>query len=154
MASYEKVRGGKFSFKGGGDLGVSVNKQKKKKKKSDKNLPAAGLDLDARAREEGEGAPEASAGTGAGTGAMSVGTGIGGDPGGDAKGTYEELFPYELKRQHDGKGRSQCWGTNYREAPEVLHGYTESWKKKKAADMGIEERLDLRCGSKADKFCK
>ena len=41
-----------------------------------------------------------------------------------------------------------------REAPEVLHGYTESWKKKKAADMGIEERLDLRCGSKADKFCK
>jgi hypothetical protein len=36
----------------------------------------------------------------------------------------------------------------------VLHGYTESWKKKKAADMGIEERLDLRCGSKADKFCK
>jgi hypothetical protein len=47
---------------------------------------------------------------------MSVGTGIGGDPGGDAKGTYEELFPYELKRQHDGKGRSQCWGTNYRSA--------------------------------------
>ena len=86
--------------------------------------------------------------------ALVVGQGIGGDPGGDAKGTYEELFPYEVKRQEEGKGRSQCWGTNYRAAPEILHGYTESWKNKKSHEMSTEERLDLRCGGKADKFCK
>ena len=57
-------------------------------------------------------------------------------------------------RQEEGKGRSQCWGTNYRAAPEILHGYTESWKNKKSHEMSTEERLDLRCGGKADKFCK
>ena len=56
--------------------------------------------------------------------------------------------------QEEGKGRSQCWGTNYRAAPEILHGYTESWKNKKSHEMSTEERLDLRCGGKADKFCK
>ena len=100
--SYEKVRGGKFSFKGGGDLAVKSEKKRKKEKKRAKELAAA---MEA-ARKEG----------------LVVGQGIGGDPGGDAKGTYEELFPYEVKRQEEGKGRSQCWGTNYRAAPEILHG--------------------------------
>ena len=133
-ASYEKVRGGKLSFKGGGDLGGVTKKKKKKKKDKEKE------------GEEGK--------AGASEREMNIGQGIGGDPGGDAKGTYEELFPYEKKRQLDGKGRSICWGTNYREAPEVLHGYTESWKKKKPHEMTAEERLDLRCGSKADKYSK
>jgi hypothetical protein len=135
--SFEKVRGGKFSFKGGGDLGVKTKKKKKKEKK-------------AAAAAEGDEEAEIAALKAA----MTVGEGIGGEPGGDAKGTYEELFPYEKKRQVDGKGRSHCWGTNYREAPEVLHGYTESWKKKKQHEMTAEERLDLRCGSKADKYSK
>ena len=132
--SYDKFRGGKFSFKGGGDLGV-----KKKKKKKDKKGSSGG----------GDAAKEAALKE-----AMNVGQGIGGDPGGDAKGTYEELFPYEKNRQIEGKGRGQCWGTNYRAAPEVLHGYTESWKNKKSHEMTAEERMDLRCGSKADKYCK
>lgn len=31
----------------------------------------------------------------------------------------------------EGKGRTVCFGTNYRQAPEVLHGYNESLKGKK-----------------------
>ena len=99
-----QVRGGTFSFKGGGDLSVKSEKKRKKEKKKAKELAAA---MEA-ARKEG----------------VVVGQGIGGDPGGDAKGTYEERFPYEVKRQQEGKGRTQCWGTNYRAAPEILHGYT------------------------------
>lgn len=128
-SSYDKVRGGSLSFKNGGSL--AVKKKSKKSKKGSKSK---------------ETAAEAAA--------LSVGQGIGGDPGGDAKGTYEELFPYESKRQEEGKGRSNCWGTNYRQAPDVLHGYTTSWKGKKREEMTHEERLDLRCGSKADKFAK
>ena len=105
-SSYDKVRGGSLSFKNGGSL--AVKKKSKKSKKGSKSKEAA-----------------------AEAAALSVGQGIGGDPGGDAKGTYEELFPYESKRQEEGKGRSNCWGTNYRQAPDVLHGYTTSWKGKK-----------------------
>jgi hypothetical protein len=130
MSSYDKVRGGSLSFKNGGSLGVT----KKKKKKKDKKLAS-----DAAVEQA--------------LGEKSVGEGIGGAPGGDAKGTYEELFPAEKKRQIDAKGRSNCWGTNYREAPEVLHGYTETWKGKEKG-MSAEERLDLRAASKADKFCR
>ena len=125
----DEPRGGSLSFKNGGSL--AVKKKSKKSKKGSKSKEAA-----------------------AEAAALSVGQGIGGDPGGDAKGTYEELFPYESKRQEEGKGRSNCWGTNYRQAPDVLHGYTTSWKGKKREEMTHEERLDLRCGSKADKFAK
>ena len=118
-SSYEKVRGGSLSFKNGGTLGV-----KKKKKKKDK--AAAKAAAEAAAADEGGGER------------------IGGEVGGDAKSDYEELFPYEKKRQAEGKGRANCWGTNYREAPEILHGYTTSWKGKKASEMSAEERLDLR----------
>ena len=126
MSSYDKVRGGSLSFKNGGSLGVKKKKKKKDKKASVEGVEQALWD-------------------------KSVG-GIGGEPGGEAKGTYEELFPAEKKRQNDAKGRSVCYGTNYREAPEVLHGYTESWKGKK--NMSAEERLDLRAASKGDKFCR
>ena len=128
MSSYDKVRGGSLSFKNGGSLAV----KKKKKKTKDKKASDAALELALEERKVGEG--------------------IGGAPGGDAKSDYEELFPAEKKRQADAKGRSNCWGTNYREAPDVLHGYTESWKGKKS--MSAEERLDLRAASKADKFCR
>ena len=127
MSSYDKVRGGSLSFKNGGSLAVKKKKKKKDKKASDEALELA---LEERR----------------------VGEGIGGAPGGDAKSDYEDLFPAEKKRQADAKGRSNCWGTNYREAPDVLHGYTESWKGKKS--MSAEERLDLRAASKADKFCR
>ena len=125
MSSYDKVRGGSLSFKNGGSLAVKKKKKKKDKKASDEALELA---LEERR----------------------VGEGIGGAPGGDAKSDYEDLFPAEKKRQADAKGRSNCWGTNYREAPDVLHGYTESWKGKKS--FSAEERLDLRAASKADKF--
>ena len=127
MSSYDKVRGGSLSFKNGGSLAV-----KKKKKKKDKMASDEALELALEERKVGEG--------------------IGGAPGGDAKSDYEDLFPAEKKRQADAKGRSNCWGTNYREAPDVLHGYTESWKGKKS--FSAEERLDLRAASKADKFCR
>ena len=127
MSSYDKVRGGSLSFKNGGSLAV-----KKKKKKKDKRASDEALELALEERRVGEG--------------------IGGAPGGDAKSDYEDLFPAEKKRQADAKGRSNCWGTNYREAPDVLHGYTESWKGKKS--FSAEERLDLRAASKADKFCR
>jgi len=127
MSSYDKVRGGSLSFKNGGSLAVKKEKKKKDKRASDEALELA---LEERR----------------------VGEGIGGAPGGDAKSDYEDLFPAEKKRQADAKGRSNCWGTNYREAPDVLHGYTESWKGKKS--FSAEERLDLRAASKADKFCR
>ena len=96
MSSYDKVRGGKFSFKGGGDLSLGgVGKKKKKKKKS--------KDADALALEA------ANADGGAGE-TMQVGQGIGGDPGGDAKGKYEELFPYEAKRQAKPDGTEELLG--------------------------------------------
>lgn len=31
----------------------------------------------------------------------------------------------------EAKGRTVCFGTNYRQAPEVLHGYDQSLKGKK-----------------------
>jgi len=128
MSSYDRVRGGSLSFKNGGSLGVTKKKKKKDKKATAEAVVAQALQD------------------------TTVGEGIGGEPGGEAKGTYEDLFPAEKKRQNDAKGRSVCYGTNYREAPEVLHGYTESWKGKK--NMSAEERLDLRAASKGDKFCR
>ena len=61
--SYEKVRGGKFSFKGGGDLSVKSEKKRKKEKKKAKELAAA---MEA-ARKEGVVVGQGSAGTRAAT---------------------------------------------------------------------------------------
>ena len=68
--------------------------------------------------------------------------------------TYDELFPLEVKRANEGKGRSQCFGSSFRHAPDILHGYKTSWKKKKKADMSVSERLDLRAATKSDRYCK
>jgi hypothetical protein len=73
--------------------------------------------------------------------------------GGDGD-TYAKQFPYEAARQAQGRGRTVSFGTNYRAAPDTLHGYNSSWKDKKTNEMSYEERLDLRAATKADKFCK
>jgi hypothetical protein len=53
------------------------------------------------------------------------------------------------RSRQESKGRTVCFGTNYRAAPEILHGYN-----RKVKGDTVEERLDMRCGQKADKFCK
>mmetsp|Transcript_189 Transcript_189/g.494 ORF Transcript_189/g.494 Transcript_189/m.494 type:complete len:129 (-) Transcript_189:1134-1520(-) len=128
MSSYEKVVGGKLNLKGG----ISLTKQELKKKKKKKKVKAP----------EGE-HPEGEEGE---EGAKQDLGGI--DITAPGKG-YEELFPYESKRAKESKGRTQCYGTNYRAAPEILHGYD-----RKVKGETVEERLDMRCGQKADKFCK
>ncbi|GFH24271.1 uncharacterized protein HaLaN_22034, partial [Haematococcus lacustris] len=61
---------------------------------------------------------------------------------------YEEEFEFEKLRRETGKARSTPWGSTYRQAPEILHGYT-----KKVLGVTAEERLDIRASTKADKFC-
>ena len=72
--------------------------------------------------------------------------GIGGDVGAKPNKSYEELFPAEVKRQQEAKGRTAAWGTNYREAPEILHGYTKAIDK--SGPLSAEQRLDMRSASK------
>jgi hypothetical protein len=50
----------------------------------------------------------------------------------------------------EAKGRTNAWGTNFRAAPEILHGYST----KLTGKLSTEQRLDVRAASKADKFCK
>ena len=78
--------------------------------------------------------------------------GIGGDVGSKPNKSYEELFPSEVKKLAEAKGRTSAWGSNFRAAPEVLHGYSAPLAA--GARRTAEERLDLRAASKADKFCK
>jgi hypothetical protein len=47
------------------------------------------------------------------------------------------------------KVKTTPWGSSYREAPEILHGYSSKVKGETAS-----ERLDMRAATKADKFCK
>jgi hypothetical protein len=77
--------------------------------------------------------------------------GIGGDVGGKQNKSYEELFPSEAKRQSEAKGRTSAWGSNFRAAPDVLHGYAAPLAQ--GARRTAEEKLDVRAATKADKFC-
>lgn len=55
-----------------------------------------------------------------------------------------------MKRQTEAAGRSTPWGSSFRAAPEILHGY----KEKLPADgkaLTMEQRLDKRAASKGDK---
>jgi hypothetical protein len=52
----------------------------------------------------------------------------------------------------EAKGRTSAWGSNFRAAPAVLHGYAKPLGD--AAGRSVEERLDARAATKADKFCK
>eukprot|EP01025_Chloroclados_australasicus_P024807 TRINITY_DN2487_c2_g1_i1.p4 TRINITY_DN2487_c2_g1~~TRINITY_DN2487_c2_g1_i1.p4 ORF type:complete len:131 (-),score=29.66 TRINITY_DN2487_c2_g1_i1:332-724(-) len=63
---------------------------------------------------------------------------------------YEEEFALEMAKAKEGKTRSTPWGSSFRTPPEVLHGYTEKIKR----NANAEQRLDVRCAMKADKFCK
>lgn len=49
----------------------------------------------------------------------------------------------------EAKTRSTPWGSTYRAAPEILHGYDKVVTGKTAS-----ERLDMRSATKHDKFCK
>eukprot|EP00210_Caulerpa_lentillifera_P009499 g9059.t1 len=63
--------------------------------------------------------------------------------------TYEEEFDIETKRANESKPRSTAWGISYAKPPKILHGYNREVKGDTA-----EERLDLRCAKRTDKFCK
>jgi hypothetical protein len=80
------------------------------------------------------------------------GGGIGGDVGAQPNKSYEDLFPAEAKRMVEAKGRTSAWGSNFRAAPAVLHGYSAPLAP--GGGRSVEERLDMRAATKADKFCK
>ena len=63
--------------------------------------------------------------------------------------TYEEEFALEINKAKEGKAKSTPWGTGYKSAPSILHGYS-----KKVTGKTAEERLDLRSAMKSDKFCR
>ncbi|CAK0751098.1 hypothetical protein CVIRNUC_002042 [Coccomyxa viridis] len=63
--------------------------------------------------------------------------------------TYEQEFALEMQKAQDGKVKNTPWGSSFKKAPEILHGYSAPVTGKNA-----EERLDLRCAIKTDKFCK
>eukprot|EP01023_Acetabularia_acetabulum_P059381 TRINITY_DN71367_c0_g1_i1.p2 TRINITY_DN71367_c0_g1~~TRINITY_DN71367_c0_g1_i1.p2 ORF type:complete len:129 (-),score=29.37 TRINITY_DN71367_c0_g1_i1:93-479(-) len=63
---------------------------------------------------------------------------------------YEEEFSLEMAKAKEGKTRSTPWGSTFRAPPTVLHGYSEKLK----GSGNAEQRLDVRCAMRADKFCK
>jgi len=63
--------------------------------------------------------------------------------------TYEQEFALEMQKAQDGKVKNTPWGSSFKKAPDILHGYSAPITGKNA-----EERLDLRCAIKTDKFCK
>jgi hypothetical protein len=126
---YKQARGKPLVLKGGLSLAKKAAPAVKKRK-------AADVDAD------GDGGPGPAGG----------GTGIGGAAGGPTNKNYEELFASEMARAQAGKGRTTAWGTNFRPAPEVLHGYSKKLDTSKP--LSAEERLDIRASTKADKFCR
>lgn len=63
--------------------------------------------------------------------------------------TYEQEFAPEIERAQTGKSKTTPWGSGYRPAPPLLHGY-----KRIVTGENASERLDMRAAVKADKFCK
>lgn len=62
---------------------------------------------------------------------------------------YEQEFAPEIERAQTGKSKTTPWGSGYRPAPPLLHGY-----KRIVTGENASERLDMRAAVKADKFCK
>eukprot|EP00798_Chlamydomonas_sp_ICE-L_P015502 gene15502-21589_t len=129
--------GGKLVLKGGETL--ASEKKIKKKKKSKKSTDAGELAV----AEVAEGAEGAEGTTGY-------------NPAGVLRGLRKRLataqlgrFEFETQRMNAPKARSTPWGSGYRAAPEILHGYD-----RKVTGNTAEERLDMRAATKADKFCK
>lgn len=63
--------------------------------------------------------------------------------------TYEQEFSLQMEKAKSGKVKNTPWGSSFRAPQEVLHGYSAPVK-----GANAEERLDLRCAIKTDKFCK
>lgn len=55
--------------------------------------------------------------------------------------SYEEEFSLEMSKAQEGKSKATPWGSGFKKAPEILHGYEKKVKGKTA-----EERLDMRSG--------
>jgi len=131
-----KVVPGKLLLKGG----VPLVQKEESAAKREKRLRRAAVAAAAAEAEE-------AAGGAAGGGAAA---GIGGAVGKAPSQTYEQLFPAEVARATEGKGRTAAWGTNYRAAPEILHGYSAPLTGK----LTVEQALDKRAAQKADKYCR
>lgn len=125
--------GGKLVLKGGETLQGGVKKKKKKKKDAALSSPVAD-----QAGDQGK-KPTGTDGKVVDATAINIMSGK----------NYEQEFEFEVQRMKEGKTRSTPWGSSYRAPPEILHGYSQ-----KVTGKNAEERLDLRCAKKADKFCK
>ncbi|CAL8462444.1 g1977 [Coccomyxa elongata] len=122
---------GKLQLKGGNPWDISKKKTKKKKK-----IKETGED---GAEELQEGDIRTKDGKIIKAGAVSVQSNL----------TYEKEFALEMEKAKEGKVKNTPWGSSFKAAPEILHGYDAPVTGKTA-----EERLDLRCAVKTDKFCK
>ncbi|KAJ7533848.1 hypothetical protein O6H91_13G067400 [Diphasiastrum complanatum] len=128
MSSYEKVKGGKLSFKGGIGVDKIIQKKKKKKRKGKSKLEEEEEDPD----KEEDGVdmngkdPSSEKKEAAVVGGFEIDTGTGFAPDGKKSKHYEELFPVETKR------------FGYA-VPEV---------------QSREAALDERVKRKADRYCK
>jgi hypothetical protein len=124
-SSYEKVRGGKLSFKAGLAPEKTLDKKKKKKKtktKESDNVEKVEVELEV----EGAGAGVKGPVKVGGEKGYDIDTGTGHAPDGKKSKKYEELFPVETKR----------FGYV---VPEVI---------------SREAALDERIKKKADRYCK
>eukprot|EP00878_Enallax_costatus_P004153 GHUV01004382.1.p2 GENE.GHUV01004382.1~~GHUV01004382.1.p2 ORF type:complete len:121 (+),score=37.86 GHUV01004382.1:250-612(+) len=117
--------GGQLKLKGG----VSLKKKKEKKPKK----------VQLEETEEQQDKDDKTEGTKVVPGAINVMTGK----------NYEQEFELEQQRMAQPKVKTTPWGSTYRPAPEILHGYSHKVKGDTAS-----ERLDMRAATKADKFCK
>ncbi|BDA46307.1 hypothetical protein COCOBI_08-3990 [Coccomyxa sp. Obi] len=122
---------GKLQLKGGNPWDISKKKAKKKKK-----IKETGED-GAEVLQEGD--IRTKDGKIIKAGAVSVQSNL----------TYEKEFALEMEKAKEGKVKNTPWGSSFKAAPEILHGYSAPVTGKTA-----EERLDLRCAVKTDKFCK
>ncbi|KAK9830578.1 hypothetical protein WJX81_000428 [Elliptochloris bilobata] len=116
--------GGKLQLKGGTPWGV------KKKKRKRKDAEDAGEQLPGLVGTDGKPISVS---------AVSVQTGK----------TYEQEFSLEIEKAKEGKVKNTPWGSSFRAPPQILHGYD-----KPVTGKSAQERLDIRCAVKTDKFCK
>jgi len=133
--------GGQLVFKGGEPLG-GVKKRKKKKSGPDdaaapvqqENSPADESADPAKLR-----TVRTTAGKAAKPGAVSILSGK----------TYEEELSSEIRKSETGQKKNTPWGSTFVQAPKILHGYD-----REVTGDTAEERLDIRCAQKGDKFCR
>ncbi|DBA73624.1 hypothetical protein WJX79_003261 [Trebouxia sp. C0005] len=125
----------KLNLKGGTPW-IEKKKKKKKIKAPEADAEPAAEDVPAEAARAG---PTTTTGGKLDPTAVSVQSGK----------TYEQEFAPEIERAQTGKSKTTPWGSGYRPAPPLLHGY-----KRIVTGENASERLDMRAAVKADKFCK